>query len=70
MSLRKGLIIFIVLAFGANAIIIAKSVDQETLRSLWAADARMLLAALGVGETRAIDENGSEITLRDTKEGA
>lgn len=48
MSLRKGLIIFIVLAFGANAIIIAKSVDQETLRSLWAADARMLLAALGV----------------------
>ena len=48
MSLRKGLIIFILLAFGANAIIIAKSVNQETLRSLLAADKLMLLAALGI----------------------
>ena len=34
MSLRKGLILFILLAFGANAVIIAKSVDHDTVRSL------------------------------------
>ncbi|MBR1671353.1 MAG: flippase-like domain-containing protein [Fretibacterium sp.] len=48
MSLRKGLIIFILLAFGANAVIIARSVNQETLSSLLAADKSMLLVALGV----------------------
>ncbi|MCR5346939.1 MAG: flippase-like domain-containing protein [Fretibacterium sp.] len=47
MSLRKGLIIFILLAFGANAIVIVKSVNQETLDSLLAADKSMLLVALG-----------------------
>ena len=48
MSLRKGLVIFIILAFGANAVIIARSVNQETLNSLLAADKLMLIAALGV----------------------
>ncbi|NLL37368.1 MAG: flippase-like domain-containing protein [Fretibacterium sp.] len=47
LSLRKGLIIFIILAFGANAIIIARSVNSDTLQSLLAADKSMLLAALG-----------------------
>ena len=48
MSLRKGLIIFILLAFGASAVIIAKSVDHETIRSLLHADRRYLLAALAL----------------------
>ena len=48
MSLRKGLILFVLLAFGANAVIIAKSVDHETIRSLLASNKLMLLAALGV----------------------
>lgn len=46
MSLRKGLIIFILLAFGANAVIIAKSVDHQTLHSLLHADKALLGAAL------------------------
>lgn len=48
MSLRKGLIIFILLAFGAGAVTVAQSVTQETLDSLWAADKSMLLVALGI----------------------
>jgi uncharacterized protein (TIRG00374 family) len=48
LSLRKGLSIFILLAFGASGIILAKSVDRETIRSLMAADKRVLLAALGL----------------------
>lgn len=48
MSLRKGLIIFVLLAFGANAVIIAKSVDHDTVRSLLSANKLMLLGALGV----------------------
>ena len=47
MSLRKGLLIFIVLAFGASGVILAKSVDRETIHSLMTADKKMLLAALG-----------------------
>ena len=46
MSLRKGLIIFVLLAFGANALIIAKSVDQDTLNSFLGANKLMLLGAL------------------------
>ncbi len=46
MSLRKGLIIFILLAFGMGAIIIFRSVDHETIRSLLAADKMKLLLAL------------------------
>ncbi|MDR1649261.1 MAG: flippase-like domain-containing protein [Synergistaceae bacterium] len=48
MSLRKGLSIFILLAFGANGIVLIKSVDRETIQSLMAADKRVLLAALGL----------------------
>lgn len=48
MSLRKGLIIFILLAFGVNAIIIFRSVDDDTVRSLVAADKLKLLLALFV----------------------
>ena len=46
MSLRKGLIIFILLAFGVSALIIFKSVDKETVRSLLNADKMKLLLAL------------------------
>ena len=46
MSLRKGLIIFILLAFGMGAIIIFRSVDHETIRSLLAANKLKLLLAL------------------------
>ena len=46
MSLRKGLIIFILLAFGVSAIIIFRSVDEETIRSLLNADKFKLLLAL------------------------
>ena len=48
MSLRKGLIIFILLAFGMGALIIFRSVDRETIRSLLAADKLKLLLALFV----------------------
>ena len=46
MSLRKGLIIFIILAFGMNAFIIFRSVDHHTIRSLLAANKLKLLLAL------------------------
>ena len=46
MSLRKGLIIFILLAFGMNALIIFRSVDDDTIRSLLGADKLKLLVAL------------------------
>ncbi len=46
MSLRKGLIIFIILAFGMNAFIIFRSVDHDTIRSLLAANKLKLLLAL------------------------
>jgi uncharacterized protein (TIRG00374 family) len=48
LSLRKGLILFILLAFGASGVILAKSVDRETIRSLLNADKRFLLVALGL----------------------
>ncbi|MBQ3398971.1 MAG: flippase-like domain-containing protein, partial [Synergistaceae bacterium] len=48
MSLRKGLIIFILLAFGMGALIIFRSVDRETIRSLLTADKLKLLLALCV----------------------
>ena len=48
MSLRKELIIFILLAFGMGALIIFRSVDRETIRSLLAADKLKLLLALFV----------------------
>ena len=48
MSLRKGLIIFILLAFGMGAIIIFKSVDNNTIHSLLAANKLKLLLALFV----------------------
>ena len=46
LSLRKGLIIFILLAFGMNALIIFRSVDDDTIRSLLGADKLKLLIAL------------------------
>ena len=48
MSLRKGLILFILFAFAGNAYILGKSVDQNTIRSILLADKRYLLAALGL----------------------
>jgi uncharacterized protein (TIRG00374 family) len=42
------LVIFILLAFGANAIVLIRSVDQETIRSLLSADKSYLLGALGL----------------------
>jgi uncharacterized protein (TIRG00374 family) len=42
------LVVFILLAFGANAIGLAKSVDRETIRSLLTADKSYLLAAFGL----------------------
>ena len=46
MSLRRGLMIFILLAFGVGALIIFRSVDRETVRSLLAANKMKLLLAL------------------------
>jgi uncharacterized protein (TIRG00374 family) len=48
LSLRKGLIIFIVLAFGGNAIILIRSVDRQTIHTLLHADTRYLLLALAL----------------------
>ncbi|MBR1486383.1 MAG: flippase-like domain-containing protein, partial [Synergistaceae bacterium] len=48
MSLRKGLIIFILLAFGVNALIIFRSVDENTVQSLLSANKLKLLLALFV----------------------
>ena len=48
MSLRKGLIIFILLAFGMGAFIIFRSVDHHTIRSLLHANKLKLLLALCV----------------------
>ena len=48
MSLRKGLILFIILAFGVNSIIILRSVDNNTISSLLAAKKIKLLLALCV----------------------
>ena len=48
MSLRKGLIFFILFTFMGNAYILGKSVDQGTIRSILHADKRYLLAALGL----------------------
>ncbi|MBR2209644.1 MAG: flippase-like domain-containing protein [Synergistaceae bacterium] len=46
MSLRKGLVIFILLAFGVNALIIFRSVDHDTVHSLLTANKLKLLLAL------------------------
>ena len=46
MTLRKGLIIFILLAFGVSAIVIFRSVDDQTIHSLLHADKFKLLLAL------------------------
>ena len=46
MSLKKGLIVFILLAFGMGALIIFRSVDEDTVRSLLSADKIKLLLAL------------------------
>ncbi|MBQ7544038.1 MAG: flippase-like domain-containing protein [Synergistaceae bacterium] len=46
MSLRKGLVIFILLAFGMSALIIFRSVDHHTIRSLLHASKPKLLLAL------------------------
>ena len=48
LSLRKGLIIFILLAFGVGALIILRSVDHNTIRSLLHANKLKLLLALCV----------------------
>ncbi len=48
MSLRKGLIIFILLAFGMGAFIIFRSVDDNTIHSLLTANKLKLLLALCV----------------------
>lgn len=45
MSLRKGLIIFIILAFGGNAIVLLKTVDENTINTILAAKKSYLVAA-------------------------
>ncbi len=46
MSLRKGLIVFVLLAFGVNAVVLATSVDQQTVSRLMSANKLGLLFAL------------------------
>ncbi|GHV33622.1 membrane protein [Synergistales bacterium] len=48
MSLRKGLIFFILLVFGSSAVILFKSVNEETIASLMNADKRFVLSAFGL----------------------
>ena len=48
MSLRKGLILFILFAFAGNAYILGRSVDNITVQSILSADKRYFLAALGL----------------------
>ncbi|GHS93024.1 membrane protein [Synergistales bacterium] len=45
MSLRKGLILFILFTFGASGIVLFKSIDEETISCLINADKRFFLLA-------------------------
>jgi uncharacterized protein (TIRG00374 family) len=45
-SLRKGLIIFIILVFGGNALILFKTVDSGTIKTILSANKSYLVAAL------------------------
>ena len=46
MSLRKGLIVFVLLAFGVNAVVLATSVDQQTILRISSANKLGILFAL------------------------
>lgn len=46
MSLRKGLVIFLLCTFGVSAFVLLTSVDRRTLTLLFEADKRALLIAL------------------------
>lgn len=46
MSLRKGLILFVLLTFGVSAVVLFSSVDRETLQTILRADKRLLFLAL------------------------
>ena len=45
-SLRKGLIVFVLLAFGVNAVVLATSVDQQTISRIASANKLGILFAL------------------------
>lgn len=47
MTLRKGLIIFLLLSFGVSALVLLSSVDSGTWSTILRADKRFLLLALG-----------------------
>ena len=46
MTLRKGLVLFLLLSFGVSALVLASSVDADTWRTITNADGRLLLLAL------------------------
>ena len=46
MTLRKGLVLFLLLSFGVSAIVLVSSVDAGTWRTIVNADWRLLLVAL------------------------
>ncbi len=46
MTLRKGLILFLLLSFGVSALVLASSVDAGTLHTILNADVRLLFLAL------------------------
>lgn len=46
MTLRKGLVLFLLLSFGVSALVLASSVDADTWRTMANADGRLLLLAL------------------------
>ena len=47
MTLRKGLVLFLLLSFGVSAVVLLSSVDSDTWSTILRADKRLLLLALG-----------------------
>lgn len=46
MTLRKGLVLFLLLSFGVSAVVLLSSVDSDTWSTILRADKRLLLLAL------------------------
>lgn len=49
MTLRKGLVLFLLLSFGVSAVVLLSSVDSDTWSTILRADKRLLLLALEIG---------------------
>jgi uncharacterized protein (TIRG00374 family) len=47
LTLRKGLVLFLLLSFGVSAVVLLSSVDSDTWSTILRADKRLLLLALG-----------------------